>query len=156
MQKNITDINYLISERERKLNAEYDAHKKRQTGIAAEAAVEAAKLQPAADQIANLRNQLNSLTARRENLLDEISIGAVQLNQQKELCARTDYIVGLIFGKPNGNMNDYTNQVEVNRNLPFAPMLVEKFTTLLESKNADLQAVEEEIIELAKATTPLN
>jgi hypothetical protein len=150
--KPIHDINHLISERERKLNAEFDAHKKRQAEIAAEAA----KLQPAADQVANLRNQLNGLTNRRDNLLEEIRIGANQLAQQRGLCAMTDHIVGLIFGKPNGNLNDFANQVAVNRTLPFAPMLVEKFTALLESKNADLQVVEEEITELARATTPLN
>lgn len=146
--KEIQNINVLISERERKMNAEFEAHQKRQAKIVEAAQAEAEKLKPDADAIVNLRTQLNGLTLRRDNLLEEIRIGRIQITQQQEIVAHRDRTVEQIFGKPNGNPNDFKNLVAVHGMMPFAEMLVEKFTVFLSSKQDELETVEAEIVAL--------
>jgi chromosome segregation ATPase len=148
--KHITDISALISDRQRKLDTDFEAHQQKQAALTAQAALEAAALQPAADAVANLRTQLNGLTSRRDALLEEIAIGSRQIDQQKQIVAQLDRTVAAIFGKQSNNVNDFKNQVAVNPTLPFAEMLVEKFSAMLAQKQDELAEVEAEIVELAR------
>jgi hypothetical protein len=151
--KHITDINNLISERERKLNAEYDAHKKRQAEIAAAAAAEAAKLQPAADQVANLRNKLNELTSQRDTISEEIRIGRHQLTQQQVFADEFQLLVVGNFGNHHVERDPGTfRQILAQRpHCILALTIIPMLKAWLTEKQEALDETENQIAELAQS-----
>jgi hypothetical protein len=149
--KHITDINNLISERERKLNAEYDEHKKRQAEIAAAAAAEAAKLQPAADQIASLRNQLNALTLKRDELSEQLRIGQHQLTSQQGIAAEFQGLAVRNFGHEHAEKNPgvFLQLLETRPHGLLALLIIPWLEKWLVEKQEALEETEAQITALA-------
>ena len=152
--KHIEDINRLISQRERQLNAKYESAAKIQAQIAAEAAEDAARLQPEKDAIAAERRALGGLITQRDNLTEQIRIAKIQLAQQDAFLLELDALSKRIVGHSHDGRPDaleFQNNFRNHPHLPVAPLLVQKIKSILIDLESELEAVDGSLLDFTKS-----
>jgi len=152
--KHIEDINHLISQRERQLNAKYESAAKIQAQIASEAAEDAARLQPEKDAIAAERRALGGLITQRDDLIERIRIAKIQLAQQEAFLVDFALLAKRIVGHSHDGRPDaleFQNNFRNHPHLPVAPLLVQTIKAMLVDLGSELEAVDGSLLEFTKS-----